>query len=70
MNGKISTSKNSSVSTLTSNSVNSINYQVYSILNLIHERIKYSYLSKTQTIAVSCGSDLMNKNIKLLSRKI
>ena len=35
----------------------------------IHEKIKYSHLSKTQAISVSCASDTMKIQIKLLSHK-
>ena len=47
INGDISTSKNSSVSTLTSPSVTSTNDEVCSIFSIIHEKFQYSDLSKT-----------------------
>ena len=50
---KISTSKNYSISTLTSPSVTSINDEVCSLQNPVHENIKYSDFYKTQARAVS-----------------
>ena len=44
INGNISTSKISSVSTLTSPSVTSTNYKWCSLLLTTHNKIKYSYL--------------------------
>ena len=59
MNGKISTSKNSSVSTLTSPSATSTNDGGCSLFSPIHKNIKYSYLSKTQEKYVRRASDVM-----------
>ena len=67
MNGKISTSNNSSVSILTSPSVTSTNGEGCSLFIPIHEKIKYSYLSKTQAIYVGREIDVMNPQIKLLA---
>ena len=68
-NGKISTSNNSSVSTLTLPSVTSKNFEGCSLFNLIHENIKYSDYSKTQSRAVRRASNTMNSHIKLLANK-
>ena len=46
---KISTSKNYSISTLTSPSVTSINDEVFLLQNPIRQKIKYSDFSKTQS---------------------
>ena len=54
---------------MTSTSVTSINDEVCSLQNPIHDKIKYSDLSKTQARAVRCASDVMKKHIKLLSQK-
>ena len=60
MNGKMSTSKNSSVYTLTSPSFTSRNDKVCSLKNPIHDQIKYPGFSKNQARDVCCSSDLMN----------
>ena len=54
INGIISPSNNSSVSTLTSPSDNSKNDEVCSLQNTIYGKIKYSYLSKTQSRPNNC----------------
>ena len=51
--GKISTFKDSSVSTLTSPSVTPTNYEWCSIFSPIHDKINYSYWSNSQPRAVS-----------------
>ena len=69
MNGKISTSNNSSVSTLTSPYVTSRNYEVCLLQNKKHKKIKYSDFSETQSIPVHCEIDAMETQIKLLDYK-
>ena len=69
MNGKMSTSNNTSISTLTSTYVNSTNDKVCSLQSPIHENIKYSKLSKIQARAVRHASDAMKTHVKLLSHK-
>ena len=69
MNSKMLTSKHSSVSTLTSPSVTSKNDEVCSLQNPIHEKIKYSYLSKTQSRYVRRLSYVMKTHIKLIYHK-
>ena len=64
MNGKIPTSKKSSIYTLTSTSTNSKNDKVCSLKSPIHENIKYSELSKIQAIYVRRASDVTNTQIK------
>ena len=59
INGKITTSNNSSVSTLTPPSVTSTNKELCSLFIPINEKIKYSDFSKTQSISVRRVSDLM-----------
>ena len=70
MNGKISTSKNSSISTFTSPSVVLTNDKGCLLLSSIHYNIKYSYFSGTQSRAVMRASDVMNTQIKFISHKI
>ena len=65
----MSSSNNSPVSTLTLPSTISINYEVCSLQNPIHEEIKYSYFSKIKEIAFFRASDVMKKQVKLLSHK-
>ena len=69
MNGKISTSNNSSFFTLTSSSVTSKHYKLCSLQIPIHDKIKYSYLSKTQANDVSNPSYIMETRIKLLAHR-
>ena len=69
MNGKMSTSKNSSVYTLTSPSFTSRNDKVCSLKNPIHDNIKYLDLSKTQARADCQASGVMKKQIKLLAHR-
>ena len=68
-NVEISTSNNSSVSTLTSPSVISTNDEGCSLFSTIHDKIKYLYLSKTQSIDVSSASAIIKSQIKLLAKK-
>ena len=65
----MSPSNNSSVSTLASPFVTSINDKICSLQNLIKENIKYSDFSKIQEIYVCCASDILNKEGKLLSKR-
>ena len=69
INGNISTSNKSSVSTLTAPSVSSTNDEGCSLFSTLHEKIKYSDLSKTQSRAVRYASDVMKSQIKLLANK-
>ena len=68
-NGKISTSKISSVSTLTPPYDNPRNDEVCSLKNPIHDNIKYLDLSKTQARADCQASGVMKKQIKLLAHR-
>ena len=70
INGKITPSNNSSVSTLTSTSDNSRNDKVFWLQKSIHKKIKYSYLSKNQARYVWCASDIMKKQVKISAHKI
>ena len=45
------------------------NGEVYYLQKPIHNKIKYSYLSKTQAIYVCCESGMLKKQIKLLTHK-
>ena len=69
MNNKISTSNNSSVSTLTSPSVTSKNDEGCSLFSPIHKKIKYSDSSKTKSRAIRSANDVMKSQIKLFSNK-
>ena len=69
MNIKFLTSNNSSVSTLTSLYVTSINDELCPLQNTIYEKINYSYLSKTQARYVCHASDINKTQIKLLAHK-
>ena len=68
-NDKIPPSNNSSVLTLASTSVTSINDEVYSSQNPIHQKINYSDLSKTWVRSVCRASDAMDTQVKLLAKK-
>ena len=65
----ISTSNNSSVSTLTSTSVISTNYKGCSLFRLIHDKIKYYDSPKAQSRYVRSVSDVIKSQIKLLANK-
>ena len=69
MNGTMSPSNNSSVSTYNRPSYISRNTKVCSLQKPIHKKIKKSYLSKTQSIFVSFESDVMRKQVKILGQK-
>ena len=69
MNGIISTSKNSSISTLISPSFTSTNYKGCSSFIPINENIKYSDFSVTQVRAVRRAIYVMKSQIKLLAHK-
>ena len=69
MNGKMSTSNNSSISTFTSKNIISTNDKVCSLQSPIHEKIKYSELSKSQETYVGCASNEMKKHIKSLAER-
>ena len=69
INGNISTSKTSSVSTLTSPSVASKHYKLCSVFSPINEKIQYSDFSKTQSRYVRRSSGVMKSKIKSLSHK-
>ena len=69
INGKFSTSNNSSNFTLTSPSINSTNDEVCSLQNPIHEKIKYLELYKIQARYFRRESGLNNTQVKLLARK-
>ena len=64
INGNISTPNKSSVSALTSPHVTSINKEGFSLFIPIHTKIKYSDLSKTQSRAFMCASDVMKSQKK------
>ena len=70
INGNISTSNNSSVSILNSTYFTSTDDKGCSLFIPIHEKIKYSYLSKTQSRAVRRAIGVMKSNIKLLANKM
>ena len=55
---------------MTSPSTSSRNNQLCSLQNTIHEKIKYSYFSKTQAIAVGCASYVIKKQGKSLAQKV
>ena len=69
IHGKISTSKHLSVSAFISPYVTSKYDKGCSSFIPIHEKIKYSDLSKTQSIAVICAIYVMKSQIKLLAHK-
>ena len=69
MNGKMSTSNNSSISALTSPYVTSTNGEVCSLKSPIHNNIKYPEFSKGQVLSIRRASDVMNTRIKLLAHK-
>ena len=54
---------------MTSPYVTSINDEVHSLKNQIHEKIKYYYLSKAQARAIGIASDVMKTQVKLLDQK-
>ena len=58
-----------SFSTLTSTYASSINDEVCYLKNAIHKKIKYSGFFRTQAISALCASDVMKKQVKLLSHK-
>ena len=60
---KISTSNNSSVSTLTSPSVISNNDEGCSLFSPIQKKIEYSYVSKTQSRTVRIAIDVVSPQI-------
>ena len=68
-NNSISTSNNSSVLTLTSPYVKSKNEEGCLLFNPIHNNIKFSGVSKAQSIAVRFERYIMKSWIKLLSNK-
>ena len=61
--------KNSSVSTVTSTYSTLRKEEICSIQNPIHEKIKYSYLSKSQTRAACRENDVTKTQMKLLFHK-
>ena len=65
----MSTSQHSSVSTLNSPSVTSINDEVFSLETPIHEKINYSCLSKTQARRFQRSSGVMKTHIKSIDHK-
>ena len=68
-NGNISTSNSSSVSKFTSPSITSTNDKRCSLFIPIHKKIKYSDLSKSQSISARRASDVMKSQIELLAEK-
>ena len=69
INFKISPSNYSSVSTFTSPSFNSRNDEECFLQNPKDEKTNYSDFSITQARAVSCASDSIKTQIKLLGHK-
>ena len=68
-NGNISTSYNSSVSTLTSTSVTLKNDKGCSLLITKYENTKFSYLSKTRPITIRSASGIIKSQTKILANK-
>ena len=69
MDGKSSTSKNSSISTLTYPYSNSTNEKVYSLQGPIHDNIKHPEWSKSQSRAVMRARDIMKTPMKVWAHK-
>ena len=67
INGDISITKNEWVSTLTLPYVTSTNDEGFSLFSPIHDTIKYSDWSKSQSRSVRSASDVINSQIKSLS---